>query len=369
MGDPKGSKTKSIPSWQLKDDPAASDVVEDTSTDESKERRISDRAALVEQASKFLEDEGIRNAPIERKKTFLESKGLTEAEIGDLLQPQEQEQHITPEAEVMEDYGIEKDIAQMQSSKTTSSPAQQVSPPAAPQDAAPRDMAPIITYPEFLLHSQQPPPLITARRLLTTLYATSGIAAAIYGTSKYIVEPMIGSLTSARHSLAETASTNLDTLNLKLEGAVSKVPEALTKPAGDDDSDVESVDLDPARFFKRSAGTQTSPRLSRSNSSDSSSSTAPRPPLVAHENSLSTIHSRLFDLVPSDAKKSNPVKESIDDLKKYLDGLSLGYNIQQNGKLWEKSKVDEYAKLKNEIRGVKGVLLSARNFPSGVAVR
>ena len=379
MSNPGGPKPKRIPSWQLPKTPLSPEI---SSPGEPEDSVAPDeRQSLFDNAAKFLEDEDIRDAPIERKKTFLGSKGLTEDEIQMLLQSHDQEQH-TPEAEVMDDYGIEKEVLQLQASNPTPDPIKKSTVPtgtdtqatnSAPssseggQPSLTKDSPPIITYPEFLLHSQKPPPLMTAHGLMTTLYVASGMAATAYGTSKYIVEPMIETLTSARHSLAETARSNVETLNSKLESVISKMPDSLIDRHAEQESDNESIDSDPSRFFNRSAGTQTSPRVSRSRSSTQSDSSTPNAGSQSHESASLAIHSRLSDL--QSAETANPVQESINDLKKFLDDLPQSSAKQDTGKLWEKSKPDGYGKLKAEIRGVKGVLLSARNFPSSVPVR
>lgn len=368
MGDSEGPKPKAIPSWQLNDAATSGPSQESTSPPPDKMATPNPREPLLKQATKFLEDEDIRNAPIERKRSFLESKGLTEHDISDLLQEGQEEVDHGPEAEVMEDYGIDREeISHLQSTKRITNVTNQDKPSTLLEDPPrpTKDVPPIITYPEFLIHSKKPPPLITARRLLSTLYLAFGAAASIYGASKYVVEPMIESLTAARHSLSETASGNLDTLNAKLESAVSKIPEGSRKP-DDHGSDVDSISSDPARFFNRSTATQTSPHLSRSASSTSSEDVHLASPSQLQENSVMEIHKKLADIQPVDA--TSLVKTSISDLRKYLDGLPRVDSIQ-NGKLWEKPRSDEYTKLKAEIRGVKGVLLSARNFPSSAAVR
>lgn len=368
MGVSEGPKPKTIPSWQFKDAATLESSEENTLQSPDENTTSNPREYLLKQATKFLEDGDIRNAPIERKRFFLGSKGLSAEEISDLLHEEQDEVEHAPEAEVMEDYGIDKEeLSQHQSAKRRPSAPDQESLSALPVDPAwkPKDEPPIITYPEFLIHSQKPPPLITGRRLLTTLHIASGAAATIYGTSKYIVEPMIESLTAARHSLSQIAASNLDTLNSKLESCVSKIPGGSLQP-DDDGSDVESISSDPARFFNRSTATQTSPHLSRSTSSTSSEVLQSASPSQLQENSVTEIYNRLANIQPTDA--TSQVKTSISDLRKYLDGL-LHANSGQNGKLWEKPKPDEYIKLKAEIRGVKGVLLSARNFPSSAAVR
>ena len=385
MSGSNGTKRRGIPSWQTEDSASSHTSRNAPESDADAEQDLKPET-LRQQAAKFLEDEDVRTASIERKKAFLGSKGLTEEEVQDLLQDQGQlqKQHA-PEAEVMEDYGIEKETLQLQNQQTTpvdetgqasSSDSGEKERPTVMSDsgrehsassAVGKDVPPIITYPEFLLHSQKPPPLMTTRRLLTTLYAASGVAAIAYGASTYLVQPMVESLTSARHSLAGTALTNLDNLNSKLASAVSTLPETITDSIGEDDSEVESVDSDPSRFFSRSAGTQTSPIVSSSASSISSTNLAPISRINAHDSALSTLKTKLTDIQPMDT--TDLVKASITELQKYLEGLPEANDPNQTAKLWEKGQSDEYGKLKSNIRGVKGVLLSARNFPSGVSIR
>lgn len=367
MSDSEGPKSKSIPSWQ-RQEPSTSPKQPDnnnTPPQEPPEHEPSEpRASLIENASKFLEDDSIRDAPIERKKSFLESKGLSESEIDDLLPIQH-----TPEAAVMEDYGIDRQETSQPTHPTApqnpsaSNPPQQ-SPPAAPSKENP----PIITYPEFLLHAQKPSPLITANRLLTSLYIASGAAATIYGTSKYVVEPMVSSLTSARHSLFQGAVADIDALNEKLESAVSKIPE-IPLCSKEDESDIESLSSDGARFFNRSAGTQTSPRLSRSQSSTSTEPDEAFSSTQEHTSALLGIHSQLSDLLPTDGELTNPLDDSVGELRAYLEKLPHANSMYLGGKTGKKGETDAVANMKAEIRGVKGVLLSARNFPSGVAAR
>lgn len=375
MSDSQGPKAKGKPSWQQQEPSSLPEHPDNTPASEQteQEQRSEPRASLIENASEFLKDESIRDAPIERKRIFLESKGLTEPEIDNLLEMQHPH-----EAAAMEDDGIERQDPSRsippttsQSASTSSSPEQE-EPPTTPP---PKDQPPIITYPEFLLHAQKPTPLITANRLLTSLYIASGAAATVYGTSKYVVEPMVSSLTSARHSLLEGAGANLDALNKKLEGAVSKVPgkARLSEKAGDENenegSDTESLGSDGALFFRRSAGTQTSPRLSRSTSSVSVKAGEVISPAQGHTSALLGIHGKLSDLLPKDGEPRNPLRDSIVELRAYLHKLPHVDSLYLAGKAGRKGKNEAVSNVKAEIRSVKGVLLSARNFPSGVAAR
>ena len=369
MSDFDGPKPKAIPTWQRQEASRVPDQPANTPPQEHAQHQPPEsRASLIESASKFLEDDSIRNAPIERKKLFLESKGLTAAEIDELLEIQH-----TSEAAVMEDNEAEQEDA---SQSTPPTAPHHPPPPSTPQDQQPpaapsTDPPPIITYPEFLLHAQKPSPLITANRLLTSLYIASGTAATIYGTSKYLIEPMVENLTSARHSLFESAGASIDVLNQKLESAVSKIPglPPLRIKEEEEDSDTESMSSDGARFFNRSAGTQTSPLRSRSSSSTSSEAGETISSTQNHTSALLEIHSKLSNLVPVHGESTDPLSDSISGLRAYLDKLPRESSVHVGGKAGGRGKVDAVANLKAEIRSVKGVLLSARNFPSGVAAR
>ena len=242
-----------------------------------------------------------------------------------------------------------------------------------PTDVQNPNAPPIITYPEFLLHSQKPPPLITARRLLNTVYLVSGTAAAIYGTSQYLVSPMLESLNSARHSLFETTSSNLDTMQQKLERVVSAVPPSVTNQLnggvtdGDDESSITS---DPAELFHRDTGTQTS--IPSSPSSPSSSVSMLSPPMTtlsSQSQKLQNLQSHLSNFLSSSVEletSDKAVQDELYDFRRYLEGVSFGRTHDHKeaiGKMGEKD--DEIAKVKAEIRGVKGVLLSSKTFPAG----
>ena len=235
-----------------------------------------------------------------------------------------------------------------------------------------RDIPPIITYPEFLLHSQKPPPLITAQRLLTTLYVSSGAAAAIYGTSQYLVSPMIETLTSARHSLFETTTSNLESLNRQLEGVVSSVPSipisAESKLVSAADDEMSSVTSDPAELFHRDTGTQTSlPPSPAASSQDITLISAPITAISTQSQQLQTMHSQFSNILSTDSpleESDHLVGNEINELRAYLQALSRG-GLYGPSRSKAGEKDDEVARVKAEIRGIKGVLLSAKTFPAG----
>lgn len=95
-------------------------------------------------------------------------------------------------------------------------------------------------------------------------------------------------------------------------------------------------------------------------------------------NRLSSLKTALQGLVEGSASEGSDVIElegTIGILRDYLDGMAYvaptygyggvsGYNAGGYGA--SKDADDEISKVKAGIRGVKGVLLSARSFPGGV---
>lgn len=388
MGESDGAASKAIPSWQLPSISHASDsskVQTDRSTEDA---RPDPRLSLIEKASRFLDDEEIREASKERKVYFLRTKGLTDQEIEDLLAKKDgiirSEQETSAEDETHASTepidatapaeGVDVDMTDdyMDSDPSPSSPSHRQEGP------------PIITYPEFLLHSQKPPPLITTGRLLTALYLTSGAAATMYGLSNYLIEPMVETLSAARHSFFQNAATNVDKLNEKLESTVSRIPDTvhgydgLDESDADDDADASS---DPARFFSRTVATQTSPHLSQSSSSTSlpekAPSSSPSAVVASQAAHLSRLHDMLSDMKDADEEGiSDPVRDNVRALREYLDNLpslgrtgSTGGERGGGGSAPMRKNEDGVAKVKAEIKSVKGTLLSARNFPAGITSR
>lgn len=116
MVDSHPTKGRSIPSWQRGDSSSSSSseptapsgTVRDPSSpsnqDDSQQKRDgqrdihASRATLLNQATKFLQDDDIRDAPTERKVAFLESKGLSELEIEGLLADSRNEDHSSDDS-------------------------------------------------------------------------------------------------------------------------------------------------------------------------------------------------------------------------------------------------------------------------------
>ncbi|KAH6841631.1 hypothetical protein B0T12DRAFT_362407 [Alternaria alternata] len=372
------SNKPAIPDWQRAsaDNAAASpepeearaqDAVEaPTPTEDDVEgedggEQPSQSSELLEQASRFLEDATIRDAPRERKVAFLQSKGVSTEDIETLLGTEPQEDTHTD----LEEVGQRAWSAVM-----TSQPLD-LSPPPPP----PREIPPIVTYPEFLANTEKPPPLITTQRLATTAYVTGGIMASIYGLSKYIIAPMTHNLAESRQDFASHTQEQLKELNSRLAKAVSVDPASKVKAIADAADDVSEADSDPTELYHRDYGTQTTPNLSRR---PSTSAADPHPTVTAQENRLKIIKSHLQELETNrtnDGKSRDALRTKVSDLTTYL--TEMDYQNQYYPSMGRYGSTftwsgqggsghnDQMEVLKNDIRAVKGVFLSARNFPVG----
>ncbi|KAF7718251.1 Uncharacterized protein PECH_002066 [Penicillium ucsense] len=399
MSDPE-SKSPAIPAWQKQSGSEPAEQSPLSSSPNSEETPAAGaRQELLDQASKFLEDDSIRDAPTDRKINFLESKGLTSAEIQQVLgvsrnldgsdstgadpQPGAQAPTSSPSPT------SQSEISSISTPTSTQTAVASTAPP-----SIARDVPPIITYPEFLFQPAKPPPLVTMSRVLYTIYGAAGLGASIYGASEYLFKPMLKNLTEARLDLSNTAKKNLQKLNEKLEQTVSVVPAHLkvqTLLGQQDMDDNDSIASDPTELFHRDMGTQTTPDVSSGSISPSVKDTADgaaNPATLAvnkHISRLESIQSSLKEINKFDGESGSledSMRARLTDLSHYLDGLiyagptyttSPGFgglysghtgNTSSGSSGVRKSEEDAIAAFKTEIRGVKGALLSARNFPA-----
>ncbi|GFN16401.1 hypothetical protein AtubIFM56815_010213 [Aspergillus tubingensis] len=407
-------KPSSIPSWQQPSNPN-NDNSESTSSPTSDD---TSRSTLIEQAAKFLEDESIRDAPTDRKVTFLQSKGLREDEINTLLgisstpkasdTTEEEEKTASPDTtppsstDPVPSSAPEQTDNASASSTTQSTPSSSITTPTPSptpsKTTTTRDIPPIITYPEFLSTPTKPPPLVTLRSVLYTLYGAAGLSASFYGASEYLIKPMLSNLTSARQELASTATSNLQKLNEKLEQNVSVIPESLKNKTANTDNDTSSTDTesitsDPTELFHRDVATQTATsdfaatyNNNNKTGTDKDSPADPTAAVTDHLKRLESIRSQLREC--SDTEKESSTLDSgmrtrLNELHHYLDGLIYskpGFNPLSGYGMYStpgmdsgsgaatgvgKGEEDAIANFRAEIRGVKGALLSARNFPAG----
>lgn len=374
-------KGGSIPSWQQ----AASqkDGLEKAADGLAKASELSDD--LIDVARQFLKDEAIKDAPREEKVEFLKEKGLADDVIEKLLNENKED---ASELKTVHDSTTSVEDAK-RDFKAAAAPTT-TAPPPIPQDESQtvpvsqrQDVPPIITYPEFLLKPEKPPPLITISRLVDAAYILAGVSAITWGASKYLVQPMLQNLTEARHDFAEGSLKDLEKLNEKLEGVVSHVPyfaSAATKRLQEHDEDLESVDSDPTELFHRDIATQTTPSLSR-RSSTASLTRHTLDPTIAQAERLSGLSYSIRSLVQS-VQHSNENEEylqkTVEDFQTKLDNMESSYGMLRNDYYGSSGiytsaaadakkasgKDNEATKFKQEIRALKGAFLSSRNFPS-----
>jgi hypothetical protein len=223
---------------------------------------------------------------------------------------------------------------------------------------------------------------MTVNRFLNTLYAFGGLSTLVYGTSKYIVAPMVENLTEARISLHETAKDNLAQLVSKLEGAVSELPPTPVSQSdrhrAADDGSASEYD-DPTELFHRDIGVQTSLPPSPNPYGHFASADLAAGREEAGETPSAKQARRLTDLVASvreisqgfvsQSEEYEDVKTVLGVFKDELDQMSYsvhdfvgGSSMYGYGRNNEPD--DEIKKAKENIRRVKGVLLSARSFPA-----
>ncbi|KAF7946592.1 hypothetical protein EAE96_009587 [Botrytis aclada] len=370
------AKTPGVPAWQRKGDEEQSSEPQATAIEPLS------RTAVLEQARKFLEEDDVKNASTDKKIAFLESKGLEGDEIQELLGVSRNDEATNTS---MTEVKSPDPKTQPQSLSRHSPPSTQTN-----YTQIPRDQAPIITYPEFLVQPSASTPLITKHRLLTTLYLFGSLSFLLHGTNTFLIRPMLNTLTESRLSLSSATLNNLQKLIHKLENSVSEIPPTYHhhKPLQPEylDSDAGSVTSDPTELFHRDIGVQTS-------LPSSPLQTPSSPSLMSHANTattatsiqtsrLTTLQGTLSSLLEDSTYESSTSEEletKMSMLKEYLQGLvfstptfsygsgGFGNGGDRNGN--NKDGEDEIAKVKKEIRGVKGVLLSARSFPGGVRAR
>ncbi|KAF2741038.1 DUF726-domain-containing protein [Polyplosphaeria fusca] len=337
-----------IPSWQRaassNPPPSSSPSSADNSSTPSErsepnpvpdaEESPKESSPLLGQASRFLQDPTIQDAPREKKVEYLQSKGVASKHIEKLLEGENIEEADVELASVGE---------------------------------------------KAWLKSEKPPPLITTQRLLNTTYIAGGLMATMYGLSKYIIAPMVERLVESRHDLASHAQEHLSEFNKRLGDVTSIDPANKPKSSVSDTlDDISEADSDPTELFHRDFGTQTTPSLSR-RSSVSDGPEVEQSIAIKHQNRLKILTAHLSELQAThtnDKASSNSLKTKLSDLTTYLGDMTY-QNQYQNGMgsmlfgpssgppKTKDGKDDQIEILKSDIRAVKGVFLSARNFPAG----
>lgn len=371
--DENNKQTPLVPSWQQ----AASDQTEGSAPADSSTN------STLDQARRFLQEETVKNSSTEKKIEFLKSKSLEEADITKLLE----EAGLPPTTQPSTPPATQSAITSLES----------IEPPASMPESKP-DHPPIVTYPEFLTKPTKPPPLITASGLLNSLTIIGGFSTLVYGATKYIVSPMVSSLTQARVDFHEHANDHLTNLVDRLEQAVSEIPpgyhaaaagkghnhKLLTDDAHrhdhDDNTSNSSTYDDPTELFHRDVGVQTSAPPSPQPAQtylNPLSAMNPRTPAEQTQHQADrlkrlTVGVRGLALdVVHQVEEMEATKGELETFGSELHNLTYppeSFGVGSNY-LYGASRAepeDEIKRVKTSIRAMKGVLLSTRNFPASV---
>lgn len=328
----------------------------------------------LENMRTFLEDPAVKAASPEKKRAFFESKGIASELINQALN-----------CDTTFNAGDFESFEQTEAQAVQAvQPVQSVQPAQTPQAPA-QQAPPIITYPEFLVEAHKPAPLVTPGRVLNTAYFAASVYALLYGASKYLITPMAMSLSDARHDFSQHSQSKLDEMNERLEKLVTKLPEAKKEKAALTDAETESDNSsdisDPTELYHRDMGTQTSPEPSRRPSSSEfsipglESSEKKKDSLTRATDTMGILQSHLNEMLSRSEgleQLNKDRQESMNRLRTYLDNLMFaspnGYGMwstpdDDGQKKDGKAEEDVIEDVKKEIRGVKGVLLSAKRFP------
>jgi hypothetical protein len=208
---------------------------------------------------------------------------------------------------------------------------------------------------------------------------------------------MVDSLTDARSELHDTTSKKLEELVHQLEKSVSVIPPAPTQISSTSNNNnnkqdaassvpytdsASEEDEDPAEMFHRDIGTQTTfpEGLPANDAADGTAQPKDAGVTAAAEKSLAEQHavtlaklaksvSGLRDHVVSQSGDFEDIKAQIDVFRDDLDNMIYpthdfvgGYNMFNMNNKSEPD--DEIRKVRDNIRRIKGVLLSTRSFPA-----
>ncbi|KAK5988679.1 hypothetical protein PT974_10165 [Cladobotryum mycophilum] len=358
MSDSEDSKASpAVPQWQL-----------DSKQDQGEQNKQDEQEAAeqpqtpedkLEVARRFLDEDEVKTASREKKVEFLQSKGIPEADIQELLGGASE---AAPTEEASQRIFTATTCDNRNRSNNNNTSLFRAHPSSSERSQTSRRHIPRVPH-----QARTTTPLVTTNGLINTICAFAGLSTILYGASKYVVAPMVESLTDARFELHETTSKRLDDIVTKLESTVSVIPTyKSSEDAADDASDAE----DPSEMFHRDIGTQTSfpssPSIPKSDNEPVAKQHADR--LAKFTKSLSS----LKDDYRSQSTGLQDVKTVLDVFRDELDSMTYGNGndyvggFDMYGKLKRSEPEDEIRKARDNIRRIKGVLLSTRNFPTSV---
>ncbi|KAK7755816.1 hypothetical protein SLS62_002101 [Diatrype stigma] len=381
-----------IPAWQqaqTEPNPPAETKTSKPNDVSASEATETTTEASIEQARQFLKDENVQGHSVEKKAEFLKSKGFSDEQIQALLG----EKESASEAKT----AVKSEPPEASSPAPPSPSTQQEASPTAASSSSitesRRDVPPIITYPEFLTTSPRPPPLITPSRLLNILTVSGGVFTFLYGSARYLVNPMVSDRDDARADYHNHVGERLGELVEKLEEVVSEVPykdkdgkvvlnsRAATTTEGSDDrghEDNESTFSDPTELFHRDFGTQTStPPESLATRSPTTLAEKEKEkgqnPIDKQAGRLASLRAslgELNDMYTRRAEDSADLDATLRSIRDDVDGLALppsgsyAYYSSADSSRGPNGADEEFRRTKDAIRSVKGMFLSARSFPT-----
>lgn len=218
---------------------------------------------------------------------------------------------------------------------------------------ATQEIPPIVTFPEKLLPQSQHTPPVKPSTLISAIYAASAVSLVTYAANNFVFQPMYSSLTDARSQLFATTKAGLDGMNERLRDLVTPTPpETIIEKALPVPEPVTTAEEGDNFLVSRGCQTEENPIDSAMRQANSDNKLA----------ALSATLSSFLDDVETEAHPEEvALSGALDDLETYLEGLR--YNTTPFGVAVD-AEQDLFGKVKSEIRGVKGVLLNSRNFPT-----
>ncbi|KAF3933353.1 hypothetical protein ABW19_dt0203993 [Dactylella cylindrospora] len=378
-----------------------------TPSEPTQEAEAPSRKQLIEQALRFLSESDVQNSTRTRKAAFLESKGLTKAEIDSIL-PVEKGvpswQFSRAGVNKGEMVQAEPPMPPMPTGEGSDiSRGRQVAEVLKSLPPRVHDRPPIVTFPEYIPPPPPPPPIFNTATLTAGAYLFAGVSATVYAATKYYFQPLLDNLTDSRLEFSSHALSKLDEMNAKLSELAHRplpsethpnppfgvyqhkyIPkysrghgtidiDDLEDPEGSDAESIysyESSSEPPTKTFHVDAQTQTSPPRSTV-SLDDNNSLPPDEKLDRIQRLLKSMKDEAEDVV---AAEGGELGSNVKDLTEYLHNITYkstygGAGASANSYLPPYVSIsggagkgtgeeDEFAKVKAEIRSVKGVLLN-----------
>ena len=179
---------------------------------------------------------------------------------------------------------------------------------------------------------------------------------------------MVETLNESRSEYHDTTSKKLNDLVAQLEKTVSVVPPAANAHTSSPALSPDLDDEDPAEMFHRDIGTQTSLPATPAPSQEKKD-----PAALTHANQLAKLTrwtAGLRDDVRGQSSSFADMKSEIDVFRNDLDTMTYaqhdfsGTSYEMFGGPKKNEPNDEIRKVRDNIRRIKGVLLSTRSFPA-----